>query len=153
MIFKFQAKKQTTTKFEIQFSIFRKKLCETKNSPGVELIWYLKLSQNINKQSEQKLAWRKNSQWIVNKLNAFEVKSANYSNQNWININEFGKSSKVNVVPKQEFDQFKHFKKKIHNNIDLFTYLAIQNISRKRNIHLNYFAIRLIDQFLFMHFV
>lgn len=81
------------------------------------------------------------------------MKSANYSDQNWININEFGESSKVNVVPKQEFDQFKHFKKKIHNNIDLFTYLAIQIISRKRNIHLNYFAIRLIDQFLFMHFV
>lgn len=50
----FKPKKQTTTKFEIQFSIFKNKLCETKNSPGVELIWYLKLSQNINKQSEQK---------------------------------------------------------------------------------------------------
>lgn len=60
------------------------------------------------------------------------MKSANNSNQNWININEFGKSSKVNVVPKQEFDQFKHFEKKNYNNIDLLTYLAIQNISRKK---------------------
>lgn len=109
----FNPNKKQQPSLEYNFQYLKKKLCETKNSNGVELIWYLKLSQNINKQSEQKLVSRKNSQWNDNKLNAFEVKSANFSIQNWININKFGKLSKVNVVPKQEFDQFKHFERKI----------------------------------------